>query len=236
MKKTIEQSIEVQVCVQASHQWTQFESFSQFMTASSASNKRTTRTFTGSRRSMAKKREWDAEMTEQYPVSGSPGTLDQDGRNGRHLRQIRRRRRRGRASQPARSPTFEPRGASLRQRSCRELKKRCPDYAPVVKSPPTAGSFAASPDTSIVSCPRRPAPKHAERSCLAGLGGPGDEPGRQESGLDDNVSQIQAGLVDRSVEISSDEHERLPSGEELYLRRLAVSNDGRTQCEPARQR
>ena len=71
--KTIEESIEIEVPVSTAYgQWTQFESFPQFMEGVERVEQGRHAAPLG-RRIGGDKREWDAEITEQHATIASPG-------------------------------------------------------------------------------------------------------------------------------------------------------------------
>ena len=82
--KTIEESIEVEVPVTTAYnQWTQFETFPQFMDGVESVKQKDDRLLHWVAEIGGEKREWDAEITEQHPDHRVAWkALDQDGPNG----------------------------------------------------------------------------------------------------------------------------------------------------------
>jgi uncharacterized membrane protein len=82
--KTIEESIEIAVPVSTTYnQWTQFESFPQFMDGIERVEQKGDTRLHWVAEVSGEKREWDAEITEQYPDQRIAWkALDQDGPNG----------------------------------------------------------------------------------------------------------------------------------------------------------
>ena len=82
--KTIEESIEVEVPVTTAYnQWTQFESFPQFMDGVESVQQKDDKRLHWVAKIAGEKREWDAEITEQHPDHRVAWkALDQDGPNG----------------------------------------------------------------------------------------------------------------------------------------------------------
>ena len=82
--KTIEESIEIQVPVSTAYnQWTQFESFPQFMEGVERVEQKDDTRLHWVAEIGGDKREWDAEITEQHPDHRVAWkALDQDGPNG----------------------------------------------------------------------------------------------------------------------------------------------------------
>jgi uncharacterized membrane protein len=82
--KTIEESIEIQVPVTTAYnQWTQFESFPQFMDGIERVEQQDDRHLHWVAAVGGDKREWDAEITEQHPDHRVAWkAIDQDGPNG----------------------------------------------------------------------------------------------------------------------------------------------------------
>jgi uncharacterized membrane protein len=84
MMKTIEESIEVQAPVtKAYNQWTQFESFPQFMDGIERVEQKDDKHLHWVAEVGGDKREWDAEIVEQHPDHRVAWrAIDQDGPNG----------------------------------------------------------------------------------------------------------------------------------------------------------
>ena len=82
--KTIEESIEVEVPVATAYnQWTQFETFPQFMDGVESVEQQDDKRLHWVAEIGGEKREWDAEITEQHPDHRVAWkALDQDGPNG----------------------------------------------------------------------------------------------------------------------------------------------------------
>ncbi len=82
--KTIEESIEIAVPVSTAYnQWTQFESFPQFMEGIERVEQKGDTRLHWVAKIGGDKREWDAEITEQHPDSRVAWkALEQDGPNG----------------------------------------------------------------------------------------------------------------------------------------------------------
>ena len=82
--KTIEESIEVEVPVTTAYnQWTQFETFPQFMDGVESVEQKDDKLLHWVAEIGGEKREWDAEITEQHPDHRVAWkALDQDGPNG----------------------------------------------------------------------------------------------------------------------------------------------------------
>jgi uncharacterized membrane protein len=82
--KTIEESIEIEVPVSTAYnQWTQFESFPQFMKGVEHVEQKDDTLLHWVAEIGGEKREWDAEITEQHPDHRIAWkALDQDGPNG----------------------------------------------------------------------------------------------------------------------------------------------------------
>ena len=82
--KTIEESIEIEVPVTTAYnQWTQFESFPQFMDGVERVEQRNDARLHWVAEIGGEKREWDAEITEQHPDHRVAWkALDQEGPNG----------------------------------------------------------------------------------------------------------------------------------------------------------
>ena len=82
--KTIEESIEVEVPVTTAYnQWTQFETFPQFMDGVESVEQKDDKLLHWIADIGGEKREWDAEITEQHPDHRVAWkALDQDGPNG----------------------------------------------------------------------------------------------------------------------------------------------------------
>ncbi len=82
--KTIEESIEIDVPVSTAYnQWTQFESFPQFMEGVERVEQKDDKRLHWVAEIGGEKREWDAEITEQHPDHRVAWkAIDQDGPNG----------------------------------------------------------------------------------------------------------------------------------------------------------
>ena len=82
--KTIEESIEIEVPVSTAYnQWTQFESFPQFMKGVERVEQKDDKNLRWVAEIGGETREWDAEITEQHPDHRVAWkALDQDGPNG----------------------------------------------------------------------------------------------------------------------------------------------------------
>jgi uncharacterized membrane protein len=82
--KTIEESIEIEVPVSTAYnQWTQFETFPQFMDGIERVEQKDDKHLHWTAKIGGDKREWDAEITEQHPDHRVAWqAIDQDGPNG----------------------------------------------------------------------------------------------------------------------------------------------------------
>jgi len=81
---TIEESIEIEVPVSTAYnQWTQFETFPQFMDGIERVEQKDDKHLHWTAKISGDKREWDAEITEQHPDHRVAWrAIDQDGPNG----------------------------------------------------------------------------------------------------------------------------------------------------------